>query len=146
MGLIKNIVLIIFILAIFSCSVFERTEKNIIIYDTIRIVGPGKIEYIDTLPDIKVKPFISRFDTIIKRIYENKIYKTDTIRIIYRFPENEFIYNKSSTDTIKKVKHIQKKTESKWWEIDWNFNKIMMFVAFVIISIIVITLIRLFKG
>ena len=56
--------------------------------DTIFIKSQPIIKYVsDSI--IQTKPFIFRIDTVLKTIYQNRV-KTDTIKIKYSFPNNEY--------------------------------------------------------
>lgn len=125
----KYLIIIIACIICFVCYNYYFYNQNrkiinpeqIIIRDTIIKTIPSKpivinkvktkIKYIkDTI--ITTKPFIAIIDTI---------YKTDTIKIEYEFPENLLslrIYKQPDTTKIERITQINtSKQKSYWWEI-----------------------------
>ena len=104
-------VLIVLALLLDSCCSYK--EKRVIVrdtvltdvsVDTIFFDNTPELVYDSTLPDIIIKPFEFKVDTIIPR-FSNGKWESDTIKIHYDFLENllNFSYKAPPDSTFKEI-------------------------------------------
>lgn len=144
-GLQIAVISLLFILISCCPKVENSTETTKILrevrQDTIFIHTKPEITYIsDTI--IETKPFIFRIDTILKTIYQNRV-KTDTIKVTYSFPENDYKLSvKSSPDSLfteikKEIKTVKEKSF-----FDVIFERIYWLIGLLILLAIILYILK----
>jgi len=137
--LILMIIQLSLISVLFGCAtpkqigseITETVEIARITKDSTIIKYVPKIIYKDTNIYI-TKAFRTQFDTIIKKVYNNKtIY--DTIKLIYNYPENTGNFSsKKSVDTVfTKLKTIKTHEikDKPWWEYPIYLGSALLLLA-----------------